>query len=148
MILLIAWVLLLAFVFAKVEVQIEGPHGWAAQLPTWRIEKHPLLNVFWGGRPLTGYHAWVFLFMALLFHLPLVLDGPFTLAREARILGSLALFWIAEDFLWFVINPAYGLRRFRKGQIEWHRHWLGPVPVDYAVYLVVGAGLLAWSYGG
>jgi hypothetical protein len=144
---LLPWLVLIAFVFAKVEVQIEGPHGWAARLPTWRIEKHPLLDLFWGGRPLTGYHVWVFLFMALAFHAPLVLGLEFTPAREARILGALAVFWVLEDFLWFAINPAYGLRRFRKGQVAWHRHWLGPVPVDYVTFLLVGLGLLYYSHG-
>ena len=68
--LLIFWVVLLGFFFAQVEIQIEGAAGWAANLPTWRIEQHWLLDIFWGGRPLTGYHAWVFSFIALFFHFP------------------------------------------------------------------------------
>jgi len=48
--LLLCWVLLLGLFFAKTEIQIEGAHGWAASLPTWRIEKHLLLDMFWGGR--------------------------------------------------------------------------------------------------
>jgi hypothetical protein len=55
--LLLFWVFLPAFFFANVEIQIEGAHGWAASLPTWRIEKHQLLDIFCGGRPMTGYHA-------------------------------------------------------------------------------------------
>ena len=65
---LLGWVILISYFFAKVEIHIEGRHGWAAQLPTWRIEKHWLLDVFWGGRPLTGYHAWVFPFILLFSH--------------------------------------------------------------------------------
>jgi hypothetical protein len=53
----VAWVVLLAYFFANVEIQIEGSAGWAANLPTWRIEHHWLLDLFWGGRPMTGYHA-------------------------------------------------------------------------------------------
>ncbi len=53
----IGWVCLLAFFFAEVEIQIKGAQGWAAGLPTWRIEQHWLLDIFWGGRPMTGYHA-------------------------------------------------------------------------------------------
>ena len=49
--------LLLAFFFAKVEVHIEGPGGWAANLPTWRIEQHVLLDLFWGGRAMTGWRS-------------------------------------------------------------------------------------------
>ena len=143
---LLAWVLLLAWCFANVEIQIEGPHGWASSLPTWRVEKHWLLEIFWGGRPLTGYHAWVFSFMALAFHLPLFLAGRFTPKLEARCLGSLMVFWIAEDFLWFLLNPAYGLTRFRPAFVAWHVHWALGLPTDYLVFCVVGALLLWYSF--
>lgn len=134
---------LLAAVFAQVEIQIEGAAGWAANLPTWRVENHWLLDCFWGGRPLTGYHVWVFLFMALIFHLPFFLHGRHGLRLEFRIVGSLVLFWILEDFLWFVFNPAFGLSRFNPVFIPWHHHWMLGVPVDYWVYLVLGT-LLIW----
>ena len=64
---LLVFVLVVAAFFAQVEIQIEGSAGWAASLPTWRVEKHWLLEIFWGGRAMTGYHAWVFSFMALVF---------------------------------------------------------------------------------
>ncbi|KAB2642333.1 MAG: hypothetical protein DVB26_02890, partial [Verrucomicrobia bacterium] len=56
----------LSYLFAMVEIQIEGSGGWASNLPTWRIEKHWLLDMFFGGRPLTGYHAWVLPFILLI----------------------------------------------------------------------------------
>lgn len=143
---LIAYALLLAFFFAKVEIQIEGAAGWAADLPTWRIEKHWLLDWFWGGRPMTGYHAWVFSFMVLAFHLPCVLLGRWSWAIEGRVLGALALFWIAEDWLWFAMNDAYGIDRFAPQFVPWHKRWLLGVPTDYLVMGVIGIGLLIWSY--
>jgi hypothetical protein len=146
--LLLSWVLLLAFFFANVEIQIEGAQGWACGLPTWRIEKHWLLDIFWGGRPMTGYHAWVFPFMLLVFHLPQVMQDRLSLRLEARCLGALMLFWIAEDFIWFVANPAYGIARFAPAFIPWHKHWLLGVPTDYLVFTAAGTALLAWSYGG
>ncbi|MBD3308853.1 hypothetical protein GF339_20775, partial [candidate division KSB3 bacterium] len=51
--LLLGWIALLSFFFAKVEIHIEGEAGWAANLPTWRIERHWLLDLLWGGRPMT-----------------------------------------------------------------------------------------------
>ena len=137
----IAYVLLLALFFAKVEIQIEGAGGWAANLPTWRIEQHPLLDWFWGGRPMTGYHAWMFSFMALAFHLPVVVLHRWRVWIEARILGALGLFWMMEDWLWFVLNPAYGLSRFKPGLVPWHKHWLGSVPADYWMFGLVGLAL-------
>jgi hypothetical protein len=143
---LCAWVLLLGYFFAHVEIQIEGAAGWAAALPTWRIESHPLLDIFWGGRPMTGYHAWVFPFVALFFHLPLVFAGRWSWRGEARVLACIMLFWISEDFLWFVYNPAYGLAQFDPAHIPWHKHWLGAAPTDYWVSLAVAAVLFFFSF--
>lgn len=137
---------ILAFFFAQVEIQIEGANGWAAALPTWRVEKHFLLDLFWGGRPLTGYHAWVFSFMLLAFHLPLAFTRTFSWRVEARIVGALMLFWIAEDALWFILNPAYGLTRLSPEYVTWHRHWWGGLPTDYVTFTLIGLGLMGLSY--
>jgi hypothetical protein len=128
---LVAWVALLGFFFANVEIQIEGRAGWAANLPTWRIEHHWLLDIFWGGRPMTGYHAWVFPFMALCFHLPAVFFARWSWRIEARIVACIMAFWLIEDFLWFVLNPAYGLARFDPLHVPWHKHWIAFAPTDY-----------------
>ena len=144
----LAGVVLLAGVFAQVEIQIEGAAGWAAGLPTWRIDHHPLLDLFWGGRPLTGYHVWVFLFMALVFHFGLLVHGRPTWRREARILGALMLFWILEDALWFALNPAFGLARLNPASVPWHIHWLWGVPTDYVTFTAVGGALLWASFRG
>ena len=68
LLILFTYVSVLAYFFANVEIANEGFAGWAADLPTWRIEKHWALDLFWGGRAMTGYHAWVFPFIALFFH--------------------------------------------------------------------------------
>ena len=144
--LLLAWVALLSFFFAQVEIQIEGAAGWAAGLPTWRIESHWLLDLFWSGRPMTGYHAWVFPFIALVFHLPIFLHGRWSWRVEARIVASIMLFWVIEDALWFVLNPAFGWGKFSAGSIPWHKHWWLGLPVDYWISTVVGIVLFGWSY--
>ena len=136
-------VVLLALFFAQIEIQIEGSAGWAAKLPTWRIEAHWLLDVFWGGRAMTGYHAWVFPFVALMFHFPLLFAGHVSWRAEARVVGLIMIFWVVEDFLWFVMNPAYGLARFEPASATWHKYWLFGAPVDYWIFLPL-AGLLFW----
>ncbi|MGA9335418.1 MAG: hypothetical protein WBV39_14160 [Rudaea sp.] len=141
----ILWVVLLAFFFAKVEIQIEGAAGWAANLPTWRIAPNFWLDIFWGGRPMTGYHAWVFPCMALFFHFPFVLAGAWSWRAEARVLGCIMLFWIAEDFLWFVFNPAFGVSHFGPTYIPWHIHWWGFAPTDYWVSLSFSAAMFGLS---
>ena len=146
LVLLLSWIVLTALFFSEVEIQIEGPAGWASSLPTWRVEKHWLLDIFWGGRPMTGYHAWVFGFMFLVFHLGVFINLNWSLRTEARIIAALMLFWIVEDFLWFLLNPAYGWAKFTPLHIPWHKHWLAGFPLDYLVFILVGGALLAWSF--
>ena len=141
----VAWVLLLAFMFAHVEIEIEGTAGWAVNLPTWRIEHHWLLDLFWGGRPMTGYHAWVFSFMFVFFHFPMVASGRASWRSEAHALGCIMLFWIVEDFLWFVFNPGFGMARFNAIEVVWHKRWLWSAPIEYWMFLPIAA-LLLW-YG-
>jgi len=117
-------VLVLAYLFARVEVEIEGEAGWAANLPTWRIEEHLLLDIFWGGRALTGYHLWMFSFIGLVFHFPLFFMGQWS---------------------WFVINPAFGWRRFKQVHVAWHKRWALGAPIDYWLFGAVST-LLFW-YG-
>jgi hypothetical protein len=143
---LMIWITLMGLFFAMTEIHIEGPNGWATSLPTWRIEKHPLLDIFWGGRAMTGYHAWFFSFIILVFHLPHVVYGCISLKTEARCIGSLMFFWIIEDFLWFILNPAFGLSRFSAEYAFWHKNWLFGVPTDYLTFSLIGAMLLMWSF--
>lgn len=143
---LIGYIALVALFFAEVEIQIEGAAGWAANLPTWRVEHHWLLDIFWGGRPMTGYHAWVFPFMLLIFHLPVAMLNTWHWRLEARILGCVALFWILEDALWFLLNPAFGLSKFSPENIPWHTHWFGFMPTDYWTFGLIGMSLILFSY--
>lgn len=140
------WVMLLGFFFAQTEIQIEGAAGWAANLPTWRIERHWRLDIFWGGRALTGYHAWVFPFVALFFHFPFFFMQRWSWRLEARALGCIMLFWVTEDFLWFMLNPAFGWTHFNPAHIPWHKHWIAFAPTDYWIGLSMAAVLLSSSF--
>lgn len=142
---ILGFVVVLAFFFAKVEIQIEGGAGWAANLPTWRLEKHWLLDMFWGGRAMTGYHAWMISFIALFFHLPIFLTWHWSWQLEARILASMMVFWIVEDFLWFIVNPAFGWKRFHQKHVPWHKHWTCGAPTDYWVFIGISGLLFAYT---
>ena len=143
---LFLWVVLLAALFAQLEIQIEGDEGWAASLPTWRINGPPIARFLFGGREITGYHIFAFGFMFAAFHLPIALTARASLRLEARILGSLMLFWIVEDVLWFAMNPAYGLGCLTPRHAPWHPHWVMGVPVDYLVFAVGSTVLLGASF--
>jgi hypothetical protein len=138
-------VLAVAAVFALAEVQIEGKNGWASALPTWRVDNRWTRSVM-GGRPLTGYHFYLHLFLLLILHVPLALGiATPSLAGEMRIFSFLILFWVAEDFLYFVVNPAFRLRRFSKAHIWWHPHWWWILPREYWVFTPIGIALYVLS---
>jgi hypothetical protein len=137
---------LAAFLWAKFEVEIEGKDGWAKRLPTWRLKKHFLLKVFLGGRPLTGFHLWAFTFVGFMFHFPLLWIRQWTWPLESYIIGSLLLFWVLEDFLWFMLNPFFGWRHYGKRRAEWHPRWFLGLPADHWGMLLLSFLLLAWSY--
>ena len=90
--------------------------------------------------------AWVFPFMFLVFHLPHAVSGSFSRRVEARCLGSLMLFWIIEDFLWFVLNPCFGLAKFAPQFIPWHKKWLLGLPTDYLLFSTIGILLITVSF--
>ena len=71
-----------------------------------------------------------------------IVPDAWTWALELRVLAFLILFWILEDFLWFVFNPDWGIRRFRPEYVWWHApNWWGPLPRDYWLFLPLAAGL-------
>jgi hypothetical protein len=136
-----------ALIMAHLEVQIEGAHGWAQNLPTWRID-NSLTRIVLGGRALTGYHLYFHLFVALLLHAPLALGlVPFSAAVELRLFAFLILLWLLEDFLWFLVNPAYGWRAFRSDRIRWHAgSWWGFMPREYWIAAPLGFCLYMLSH--
>ncbi len=133
----------IAVVLAMVEIHIEGKNGWAANLPTWRWGPEWFLR--WTSRPVTGYHVWMLSLLLLFSHLPLVYLG-FSWAGELRVLSLFSIMTIFWDFLWFLLNPAYGWRRFARRDVWWYGHWIGPFPTDYWLGALVS--LLLWMARG
>lgn len=125
----------LATTLAALEIQVEGKNGWAKELPTWRPdEKLWYTRVFRKlshGKILTGYHIIFFLLIFLIFHLPYAFGMPFTLDNEARVLSLMLLVMLLEDFIWFVINPHFGIQKFFSKDILWHQKRFLNFPPEY-----------------
>lgn len=119
---------LIALTLALLEIQIEGKHGWAEKLPTWRWQSPLVLRIV--GKPITGYHVCLVTFLLLFFHLPF-LYVEWSIAREMELLSFFFLLTVFWDFLWFLCNPHFGWKRFRAGQVWWFPKWWGPFPVGY-----------------
>jgi hypothetical protein len=131
--------------FALIEIQVEGSGGWAANLPTWRLKSTWWQRLF-PGRPLTGYHLGIIAFIAIVAHLPFAFGLPWDWKAELRAIAFVLFFWVAEDFLWFVLNPHFGIRRFRPQYIPWHaRAWWLVAPRDYWIGVAIATALYYFS---
>lgn len=136
---------LFAAVIACVEIESEGRYGWAEKMPTWYRT-----TGFWGrlygllmnGKPLTGYHAFMFFFPVLLFHAHFLMGVPWTGAGELKAWALYFAWCPLWDYFWFVLNPHYA-GRFTKDGVWWHARsrWIfGMFPLDYAAALAISLG--------
>lgn len=143
----ISW---LAFVIAALEIEIEGSHGWASSLPTWRRSSW----LCGGKRMLTGYHVFLAstLISACLTGVVIsgaILQQPYV---GVGVLLSLSVFVFAmliEDSFWFVLNDEFW-DALESGQVVNHfqsneeRIWLYVSNGTFACLLwLVGYG--AWD---
>jgi hypothetical protein len=128
-----AYFFLIAFVLAHLEIQIEGPHGWAEKLPTWRWDGPRVRR--WLGKPVTGYHLCLITLILLFLHVPQFHGGSWE--READLLAMFFFLTVTWDFLWFACNRHFGVARFRKGQVWWFPTWSLGVPRPYLMMIAL-----------
>jgi len=133
----------IATIISFMEIQIEGKDGWAKNLPCWRANQAnkdrliiKIYSWFQGGKEVTGYHLALNALEIAIFHFPFFAGVSWNIVKELQTLSSLPLFWTFQDFTWFVWNPFYGLKKFNRQSIWWHKKWIGPVPTDYLIGLV------------
>lgn len=135
------YLFIMAVVLAILEIQIEGEHGWAKNLPTWRPKNNSWLTRLYSrmmsGKELTGYHLSMFGFVFLILHLPYAFGLSLTLDNWLKTMSIFFLFSALWDFLWFVLNPYYPLKKFKAEYLSFHhKQWLLGVPVDYYFALI------------
>jgi len=135
------FILVATIITAILEIQIEGSAGWAKNLPTWRSNPKKLYAKIFGillnKKELTGYHLSFWALMLLFFHAPLFWGLTWNISLETDLIASFLLFWLFEDFLWFVLNPSFGIKKFRSKYIPWHKNWLGPFPRGYYISAIL-----------
>jgi len=154
------YVFILASLLAILEIQIEGAQGWAMNLPAWRPSRDKwyvkAYEKFMSGREFTGYHLIMFTFVLFIFHLPYVFGLSFSLEHWLKTISFFLIFTILWDFLWFVFNPHYPLKRFTGQHIWWHKKWLGGLPADYygglilsgLIFLPISLSRGSWEFFG
>jgi hypothetical protein len=131
-----AYFFLIALILAHLEIQIEGAHGWAEKLPTWRWDSPAVRRSF--GKPVTGYHVCLVTCILLFLHVPQFYGGSWE--READLLAMFFFLTVTWDFLWFACNRHFGVGRFRKGQVWWFPTWALGVPQPYLMGIALSLG--------
>ncbi len=142
---IIVFTVLIAFVVAKLEIEIEGKNGWAENLPTWRI-KNRITKLFWGEQPYTGYHFWFLMMIIVMSHFPIVLGLDWSWSKELVVWAIFLIASVLEDFFWFILNPHYGIKKFNPIHAPWHDKWIWKFPLLYVRLLGTSAILLTGSY--
>jgi len=138
---------IIGFFLAILEIQIEGEHGWAAKLPTWRAKPGSWLDKVFkklmADKDLTGYHSVLTIFILLFAHWPFVWNGYWNIWDELELMAIWLMFVVIWDYLWFVLNPNLSLRVFGPARVWWHKKWLGKFPADYYTGIFFSLLLLA-----
>lgn len=140
------YLFIMAVVLAVLEIQIEGQHGWAKNLPTWRPHSSrwysKLYKKIMSGKELTGYHLSMFIFVFMILNLPYVFGLPLTRENFSKTMALFIIFSAVWDFLWFVLNPYYPLKQFKKEYLDFHHpRWFLGLPADY-YFAVLGSFLV------
>ncbi len=113
------------------EINIEGKDGWAKNLPTWKTP----FTIF--GRQMTGYHIYLMSVGLSLLIAPLAIYGILTIKTLFEIVSFFILVMVAEDILWFLLNPHYGIKRLKKEFADWHKVWILGLPIEYYLLITV-----------
>ena len=120
------FVFVYAVLFSLMEIEVEGKYGWCEKLPTPKF-----IGNF------TIYHCIMNMIVII------------TLLYAFRHNLILAIFYITawfliEDFMWFVLNPHYTLKHYKKENIWWHARsrWHFGIPE----HNFIGVGLIVLAY--
>ncbi len=119
----------LSLLFALMEVELEGKYGWSEKSQTWyRVKGHypKIISFLLGGKPLNGYHIFMFPIVLLISHAHFFMGVEWTLVNELIALAIYFAWAPLWDYLWFVLNPHYGIKNFDKNKVWWFSksHWI------------------------
>ncbi len=142
---MVVFLLIISILAAKLEINIEGDGGWGRDLPTWKLS-NKWTSLIYGKLPLTGYHLYINLLVLMFFHFPFFVGTVWSLSLELQCLALYFFFWMIEDFLWFVFNPNFGIKKFRKEDVFWHYNWFLGLPTSYYKFFCIGCLLVVLSF--
>lgn len=103
------FIVFIAFVFAMIEIEIEGKHGWGKTLHTTHLTQNK--------KSLTIYHVLIFVFVFSMFQFGFFIqNNTLTIPHMLYMFSMTLMFFFLEDIIWFILNPHHSI--FNKS--EWH----------------------------
>ena len=128
----------LSFIFALIEIELEGKFGWAEQTPT------PNLGA--AKNSLTLYHLYMALFMFLAFATIFFVNSEINSANLIYMFAIVLWFFTLEDLFWFVLNPNYKLPGLKNAW--WHNKIDNRFPIIYIIFPILSTFLAFYvGYG-
>tara|TARA_Y100001972_G_scaffold116043_1_gene153435 strand:- start:1262 stop:1915 length:654 start_codon:yes stop_codon:yes gene_type:complete len=129
---------ILSFLFALIEIELEGKFGWSEQTPT--------PNIGSTKNSLTLYHLYMALFMFLAFATIFFVNSDITINNLIYMFAIVLWFFTLEDLFWFVLNPNYKLPGLKDAW--WHNKIDNRLPVIYILFPILSTFLAFYvGYG-
>jgi hypothetical protein len=133
------WVIAAFVSWSFWEAYIEGKSPWAAKSCGWKLKIAKRVT-------LTAYHFWLNIMFIFFLTLPFIVSG-WDKNLFGIILSAAAIGMLVEDFLWYVINPFFSLKKFNPKDAKWYP-WVGigklKLPATYILGIIVA--LLSWYF--
>lgn len=123
-----------ALLFSLLEIEIEGKNGWGKKIPTFTIKKGIFKNF-------TFYHLIMNLIVITTNTFHIFLYQGFSKRTLMYAIYNVILWFFTEDFLWFVLNPYFTLKKYNKESISWHSNqpWIFGMPFhNYICLFILG----------
>jgi hypothetical protein len=138
------YMFIISTLLAIIEINIEGPNGWAANIPTWRPRPEKWYAKFFKNivkKELIGYHLSLFTFLITFFHIGFFFGLEWSIARELDVICMFLIYAITWDYLWFVLNPHFSIKTFGKKNEFWHKKWFLKLPIEFSIATILSFGI-------
>lgn len=110
-----------SIIYSLIEIELEAQEGWMKEIPTANVIKM-------GNKHMTLYHIYMLLIITSIFIYKVDINN---FNDILLIFSYILLVLFLEDTLWFVFNPYFTIKRYKKEEIWWHSEqiWIWRIPM-------------------